>query len=246
MLQQAKVTDEELIEVHPEEYKMAIPSIITPMNFSLVRDAICQLIANERDAQKELAQTNGAEENWILQTIDFTIFPKRFRIPNIAEMPCIYVYFNEMDFPEESQDIYENFAQANLRIDYFTVGLSETGINEQNEVATLKTADENAEDRLMYLTAQLYKILCCEQNLAKGTNNLVTHFKIKKWQRILEPQGDNTTATVLGASFFLELGFNEPTYYCETIDIKEFYTKLEIQEEFMDPFIKIVLDSEEN
>lgn len=214
------------------------------MNFSLVRDAICQLIANERDAQKVLAAQSGADENWIEQTIHFTIFPKSLRYPDIAEMPCVYVYFNEMDFPEDGQDIYENYSHANLQIDYYTVGLSETGTNDANEMATLKTADENAEDRLSYLTAQLYKILCCEQNIKKGTNSLVTRTRIKKWKRIIEPQGENPTATVLGASFSIELGFNEPTYYCDTKEIQEFYTTLDIQEEYIDPFVRIIIEGE--
>ena len=159
-------------------------------------------------------------------------------------MPCVFVYFDEMDFPEDGQDIYENFVHANLRIDYYAVGLVETGLNEENEIEILKKAEENAEDRLNYLTAQLYKILCCEQNLKKGTNNLVTRTRIKKWKRMPTPKGYESSGAVLAASFFLELGFLEPTYYCDTKEIMEFYTTLEIQDEYIDPFIKIILNSD--
>lgn len=214
------------------------------MNFSLARDAICQLLANERDAQEALASESGADENWILQTLDFTIYPKRFRLPDAGNMPCVFVYFNKMTFPEDGQDIYENFAHANLQIDYYTVGKAETGLNSENQKVTLKTADENAEDRLNYLTAQIYKILCNEQNIKKGTQNLVTRTRIKEWERIITPEEKNSAETVLGASFILELGFNEPTYYCETKEIKEFYTSLSIRGEFIDPFVRIILDDE--
>lgn len=215
---------------------MTIPTIITPMNFSLVRDAICQLIANERDAQIALAKTGDADENWIDQNIHFTIYPKRFRLPDIANMPCVFVYFNEMTFPGDMQDIYENYALANLQIDYYAVGKSEKRTNGKSV-----TADENAEDRLNYLTAQIYKILCNESNVTKGTNGLVGHTKLKKWERIITPDGDSTAGTVLGASFSIELGFSEPTYYTKTQEILEFYTTLEIKDEYIDPLVRIIL-----
>lgn len=222
---------------------MTISSIITPMNFSLVRDAICQLLKNERDAQKELARKTGADENWISQIIDFTIYPKRFRLPDASDLPCVFVYFNELNFPESGQDIQENSCFGNLRIEYYTTGKAETGVDESGNKIFIRTADENAEDRLNYLTAQIYKTLCNESNVRKGTNDLVSHTIIKKWERTSSPEGRNTAETVLGAAFTLELGFDEPTYYAETHEIKEFYFTLDIQEEFIDPFVRVILDS---
>lgn len=224
---------------------MTIPSIITPMKFSLVRDAICQLLKNERDAQEELARKTGADENWISQIIDFTIYPKRFRLPDVSDMPCVFVYFNEINFPEGGQDIFENSATGTLRVEYYATGISETGVDESGNKFFIRTADENAEDRLNYLTAQIYKILCNESNVRKGTNDIVSHTLIKKWERILTPEDKNTAETVLGAAFTFELGFDEPTYYVETQEIREFYTTLDIQEEFIDPFVRVILDSQE-
>lgn len=214
------------------------------MNFSLVRDAVCQLIANERDSQMDLAKTSGATSEWIYQTIDFTIFPKRFRFPDVCDMPCVYVYFNEIEFPESGQDIYENEALANLRLEYYAVGKAEQGRDESGREVLICTADENAEDRLNYLTAQLYKILCCEENIRKGTNNLVRHSRIKKWERIFSPEDKNSAETVLGAAFTFEIGFSEPTYYAKTHEIKEFYLSLDIQDEFIDPLVRVILESQ--
>jgi len=224
---------------------MTIPSIITPMNFSLARDAICQMLANERDAQEDLARESGASEDWILQTLDFTVYPKRFRFPDASDMPCVFVYFNEMNFPEDLQDIYCNYSLGNLRVEYYTTGKTETGVNPQTgETVQIRTADENAEDRLSYLTAQLYKILCNESNVKKGTNDVVVHTSIKKWERIFTPAENNTAETVVGAAFTLELGFNEPTYYSQTHEIREFYMTLEIKDEFIDPLVRVLLDSQ--
>jgi len=217
---------------------MTIPAIITPMNFTLARDAICQHLANIRDEQIKLAQDSGAEDDWIKQVIDFTIYPKSFHFPDVEQMPCVYVYFNEMKFPESEQDIYENEAVGNLVVEYYTVGLNET-----SDTEILKTADENAEDRLNYLTAQIYKILCSEAtNIYVATNRLIKGWKIKSWKRIISPEKDNTASTVLGAKFEFEVQFGEPTHYTETIEIKEYYMTLDIREEFIDPFVRLILD----
>lgn len=214
-----------------------ISSIITPMNFTLARDSICQHLANVRDNQKQLARESGAKEEWIKQIIDFVVFPKRFRFPDVEDMPCVYIYFNELEFPESEQDAYNNEAIGNLVVEYYAVGL-----NEESETELLKSADENAEDRLNYLTAQLYKILCSEAtNIYTATGKLVKGLTIKSWKRIKSPENDNSAGTVLGARFDFGVEFSEPTYYANTNEIKEFYMTLNIREEFIDPFVRHIL-----
>lgn len=214
-----------------------IPSIITPMNFTLVRDSICQHLANCRENQKELAREAGEGEEWISKNIHFVVFPKRFRFPDVEDMPCVYVYFNELNFPEDEQDSYCNEANGNLVVEYYTVGL-----NDDEESETEKDADTNAEDRLNYLTAQLYKILCSEAtNLYTATGKMIKGFTLKSWKRIITPESDNTAGTVLGAKFDFNVEFSEPTYYANTFEIKEFYTKMNIREEFIDPFVQVIL-----
>lgn len=216
-----------------------IPSIITSMNFTPIRDAICQHIANCRDSQILIAQNAGLTENQIEQNIDFTVFPKRFRYPDVSEMPCVFVYFNEMTFPEDEQDIYDNAATAILQVEYYTVGCDE--VNAKGETVN---ADANAEDRLNYLTAQLYKILCSEEtNVYKATNRVIKTWRVRSWKRTTTPDADNTVGTVLGAVFEFEVGFDEPTYYTQTYNLEEFYTTLNIQEEYISPFVRILLDS---
>lgn len=210
--------------------------LITPMVFTLVRDSVSQLIADERDRQIELALAAGKTSEYIQDNIDFTVYPKRFRVPAVNDMPCVYVYFNRMDYPQELQATNENYALGNLIVEFYCCG----------ESTTEATADENAEIRLNYLAAQLYKILCSEQNVYKGTNKVVTHNRLKSWQRILTPDELNQTATVLGASFEFELGFKEPAYYNDTVKIKEFYTTLHIKDDFIDPFVRVMLNPENN
>lgn len=212
-----------------------IKTLITPMNFTLVRDSIVQHLVNVRESQKKLAKESGAKDLWINQVLNYTVFPKRFRFPDVEDMPCVFVYFNEMTFPENEQDVYENNAVANLVVEYYAVGLNEESV----EV----TADSNAEDRLSYLTSQLYKSLCSEAtNIYTATGRLVKGFTLKSWKRVMSPNDDNTAGTVLGAKFEFEVEFPEPTNYANTTEIKEFYTGLEIRDENIDPFIKTIIE----
>jgi len=222
-------------------------NIITSMNFTLVRDAICQHLANVRDEQKQLARQQGKTEDWIKQNIDFTIFPKRFRFPDVEDLPCVYVYFNEGSFPENLQDIYENEFVGNLQVEYYAGGITETDPTQTIGQQIIATADGNAEDRLQYLTAQLYKTLCSEEtNVYKATNKLVNSFKPKQWKRILTPKDVNSVESVLGAMFTFDVGINEPTYYANTVQINEFYTKLNIKEEFLNPFVRYLVEANED
>jgi hypothetical protein len=208
------------------------------MNFTLARDIVCTHLANVRDKQKELALNSGASEDWISQIIDFVIFPKKLRYPDIEDMPCAFVYFNRLDFPEDEQNVYSNSATGNLVIEFYTVGL-----NEESETETTQTADSNAEDRLEYLTAQIYKFLCSEAtNVYTASNDLIKEFRIKSWERILTPEGNNSAGTVLGAKLEFSVGLDEETYYAETTEIKELYTSLNIREEFIDPFVRQILN----
>lgn len=221
-----------------------IKELITPLNSELARDAICEALAKERDFQLELAHRAGFSNDEIKEKFDFTIFPKRFRIPDITDMPCVYVYFDRAEYPQDEQYTNENYALLNLRFDYFCAGISENLIGLNNVENFVTPADTIASNRLDYLSAQIYKILCTEGFFSKNTNGIVNHIRLKSWERIITPEELNQTATVLGASFIFEAGLNEPAYYCNGLDIDEFYIKLSIRDEFISPAIKILLDKE--
>lgn len=216
--------------------------IIQPMAMTIVRDAICQLLASERDKQIKIAQAQGMSDDEIANLIDFVIYPKRLTFPDVSGMPCVFVYFNQVDFPADQQDIYENYAIANLQLEFYAAGKTETGRDSKGNKHIIKTDEENAEDRLSYLSAQLYKILNCERNVSKGTDGLVSHSIVRKWERIKSPEDENSAVCVLGAAYTLELGFSEPTSYLEAAKIKELYMTLDIQDQYIDPFVRIILD----
>lgn len=216
---------------------MSIESIITPMNFSVLRDVICQHLADERDAQIELALLNGAQESWIEENLNFLIFPKRFRYPDVEDMPCVYIYVDEIVFPQSEQDAYSNTSEVNLVAEYYAVGLNDSEGD----------ADTNAENRLGYLTAQIYKILCSEEtNLYEATGKIIKSFAVKSWKRIKTVQDENTAGTVLGARFEFTLGVEEPTYYANTSEIRDIYTKAKINNQDVDPITRYLIVNEQS
>ncbi len=221
-----------------------IQSLITPMNFDIASSAISEALAQERDFQLELAHRAGIDNEAIKENIDFVIFPKRFRSPDVKDMPCVYVYFDRADFPEDEQYTNENYGLFNLRFTYFAAGNSKDFIDHDTNEKFVIPADAMASDRLDYLTAQLYKILCTEGFFTKSTNGIINHARLKTWERIMPPEELNQATTVLGASFVFEAGLNEKAYYCNGIDIKEFYINLSIRDEFISPAIKIFLNAQ--
>jgi len=207
---------------------MSIDNIITRMNFTSVRDSICSLLAKERDNQINLYRAKGYDEEYINKNVNFTIFPKRFRFPDNSDLPCVYVYFNEADIPENEQDIYENKFRFILNLEYYTGGLND----EEDDSGLVYSADENAEDRLNYLTAQIYKILCSEPgNIYSGTDYLATSFTLKRWERILTPRETNSAESLLGARFKFQIAILEQTFYAPAENIDEIYYKADIRDE---------------
>lgn len=222
---------------------MAIQEIIRPMNKVLVRDAICEMIAKERDNQIELYSSklssdfNESEElnYFIEQNVNFNIYPKRFRFPEINELPCVFVYFNEAKIPPEEQNLYENFFNYNLQVEYYT-----GGINEEDEDMLLYTADEKASDRFDYLTSQLYNILFSEpSNVYNSTDNLVKKWELSEWKRVFQSRDANSSESILGGMFIVNVGIEEPTFYQNTFSINEFYSKLKIRDEFCHQILNV-------
>jgi len=219
---------------------MIFDSLITPMNFVIVKDALSQFLANERDNQIRIAKQKGKDEDWIEQNINFAIYPKRYRMPNAQECPCVIVYFDGAIFPEDEQYCNSNCSEATLNLEMYAVGTNEDGDYEQ----IIKNCDENAEDRLNYLLSQIYKILSSEAGFDKGTAGLVTKSILNGWQDIAHPEMINEAYTILGKNLKYILSFQEPTQMITPVEIREIYTTLNIQDEFIDPLVKIILEED--
>lgn len=210
-------------------------NIIPPMNYVFVRDSICELLASERDNQVEIAHLAGFSDKFIKENIDFTVYPKKYRMPDIEDMPCVFVYIENEDFPEDLQSYGgAGEAIAKIAVEYYAAGTS----------TFYKSADANADERFNYLTSQIHYILNSEDNADKGTEGFIKHCVFKGWKRVQAPDDLNEAITALGGKFNYEIGINEPANLAKTVNIKELYIKAKIRDEFIDPYIKILLNSD--
>lgn len=216
---------------------MIFNELITPMNQVIVRDAIAQFLANERDNQIILAKQLGKSDEWIEQNIYFTVFPKRYRSIDSADCPCVLVYFDSADPDPGLQYPDSNFTDASLNFEMYV-----SGINEEDTEQNIVTADENADDRLNYLLSQVYKIFSSEAGWYAGTDGLVNKRIFNGWHRIAQPSDTNESLSLLGMNLKYTVGFEEPTRQITPREIKELYFKLKIQDEYIDPIVKILLE----
>ena len=143
---------------------------------------------------------------------------------------------------------FEKIANKTVAVMYdvntkpFALGIKKEIEQTGAKVLDIYFADEEASDRLDYLTSQIYHSLCSEPtNIYQATNKLVNSFHLKKWERILTPREVNSTESVLGAMFTFTVGIEENTFYQNTLQIKEFYEQLKIRDEFIDTLTKKII-----
>lgn len=207
-------------------------NIIPPMNYVFVRDSICELLASERDNQVKIAHLSGFSDKFIKENIDFTVYPKKYRMPDIEDMPCVFVYIENEDFPEDLQSYGgAGEAIAKIAVEYYAAGTSTFD----------KSADANADERFNYLTSQIHYILNSEDNADKGTEGFIKHCVFKGWKRVQAPDDLNEAITALGGKFNYEIGINEPANLAKTVNIKELYIKAKIRDEFIDSYVRILI-----
>jgi hypothetical protein len=215
--------------------------LITPMNFIVIRDAIAEVIAKERDEQLVIAKADGYTQAEIANNINFGVYSALWRPLSIEDMPAVAVYSDNMNFPADLSYGSQNYNHATFNIDCYAVG--QNGVDEFGEI--VRTAEQNADTRLNYLVSQIYKILFSETNWKKNTANLVTASFITGVFRIQESELNNETQGVLGYRIQLRIEFNEPTQIISGVELKQIYFSLKIRDELIDPFVLIQLAEEE-
>lgn len=217
-------------------------SLITPMKFAIVRDAIASLIADERDNQVQLAETAGKTDQEITNDIDFGVYSALWRPLSVADLPAVAVYADSMSFPTGRQYGSENYNEATYNIDCYAVG--QNGVDEFGD--TVYNAEQNADRRLNYLVAQVYKTLFSERNWFKGAKGIVEAPFIVSMSRIQEPEIDNEQYVTLGYRIQLRIEFREPTQLLTGHELRQLYITLKVRDELIDPFVIANFEEEES
>ncbi len=214
--------------------------LITPMNYTIVKDAIASLLLNERDNQVSIAEAQGMSESDIYNLINFEVYSALWRPLSVDDMPAVSVYAESISFPTDRQYGDENWAEVIYNIDCFTVG--QNAENEYGEI--VKSAEQIADERINYLLSQVYKVLCGEANFYKNAKGIVKNPFVLSMTRISTPELENEKYVGLGKRLQFRLEMPEPTELLSLVEIKEIYIKLNVRDEVIDPFIRIKYEEE--
>lgn len=243
--------------------------IIPNLYFKIIKDKIATFIANERDNQIELAREQGYSENRIKEEIDFTIFTDKFKPLTKEDLPCIIVDIAGTTYPPNMQYADKVYANSTLQFYLFSKGYSKYDTNNNNNNDGNNNINNSNNDiynniiiqddkvsslRLDYLLSQMLSIcnseraynFGTEENRANADKNKSLYIDKKillNWKRILTPEDTNQTETTLAYVIEYNIGYFEYMEQLKGKELKEIYTKLNIRNEFIDPFIKLKIEN---
>lgn len=229
-----------------------------------LKDKIATFIANERDNQIQLAREQGYSEDRIKEEIDFTIFTDKFKPLNKEDLPCIIIDIVNTTYPPNMQYSDKMYANSTLQFYLFSKGYSKyetNAYNSNNDNNNNNNCNNNHNNNLLiqddkvsslrldYLLSQILAICNSERAYNFGTEDNRTDSDKNKslyidkkillnWKRILMPEDANQTETTLAYIIEYNIGYFEYTEQLRGNELKEIYAKLNIRDEFIDPFIK--------
>jgi hypothetical protein len=226
---------------------MIFNDLIQNFYFKIVKDKIATFIANERDNQIQIAGDKGYNETRIKNEIDFTIFTDKFKPLTKEDLPCVIIDIANTSYPPNMQYCDKIYANSVLQFYLFSKGYSQQNTDTETNKSTITSDDKISSIRLDYLLSQILAICNSEQSYCFGTEtnkNIDKSLYIDKkvltsWKRILTPEDNNQTETTLAYLLEYNISYFEYTGQIKGNELKELYIKLNIREEFIDPFIQI-------
>jgi len=226
---------------------MIFTDLIQNFYFKIIKDKIATFIANERDNQLQLARDKGYTEAKIKSDLDFTIFTDKFKPLTKEDLPCVIIDIANTTYPSNMQYCNKVYANSTLQFYLFSKGYSQQNTDTETNKSTIISDDKISSIRLDYLLSQILAICNSEQAYCFGTEtnkNIDKSLYIDKkvlssWKRILTPEDNNQTETTLAYLLEYNINYFEYTEQIKGDELKELYTKLEIRDEFIDPFVRV-------
>ena len=149
-------------------------------------------------------------------------------VPDAAQLPCVNIYNSRASFDSSKSYTDLKYHTYNLAIDCYSVSCAEPG----------ERADFLSAARLDYLWSQVFLTLSAEENWFKGLSAVVKVARFTDWaQKIIDIGSKEAAAQVLAIQSTLELQFEEPTETVLGAPLEEIVTSLEIDDQFISPFI---------
>lgn len=213
---------------------MSLSTVITPMYFDLVKASMATLLYNERVNQEALLALAGKTATEIDNDYFFNVYKDKFRLPDASFLPAVNIRNHEGNFGGPSPNIMAGkWHSYFLSVECYSISMAEPD----------EAADKLAADRLDYLWAQVFKTFESEENFHKGLEGIVRKARFTEWKQnkyeISESDSD-TAQVILAIQAIYELQFEEPTEMITGDAFEELVADLEIDDQFISPFVTIV------
>jgi hypothetical protein len=231
---------------------MIFNDLIQNFYFKIVKDKIATFIANERDNQVQIARDKSYTEARIKNEIDFTIFTDKFKPLTKEDLPCVIIDIANTTYSANMQYCDKIYANSVLQFYLFSKGYSQQNTDSETNKSIITSDDKVSSIRLDYLLSQILAICNSELSYNFGTENnknidkslYIDKKVLSSWKRILTPEDNNQTETTLAYLLEYNISYFEYTEQIKGNELKELYTKLKIRDEFIDPFIQILINNE--
>jgi len=213
---------------------MSFADKIPVMKFELVKASIASLLVAERNNQLALLAAPPYElsSTVIDNDYDFNVFKDAFAVPDASELPCINVYNKDGAFDAGKGYTDSKWHTYNLAVDCYSISCAEPEAD----------ASKLASARLDYLWGQAFGILSSEENWHKGLKDIIRVARFTDWQqKIVVIGSDEAAEQILTIQSTLELQFEEPTERVSGEPLEELVASLEIDEQFISPFVTKIL-----
>lgn len=199
--------------------------LIPSLYFRLVKEQVASFIAQERDNQLALAKEKGIETT----AVDFTIFTDKFKPLNPADLPCVVIDLLQTNYPTTQQYPQKVYAESVLQLGLFAGGED----------------DQLASQRLDYLLSQVLSICSAERAFNLGTEHnrqtegslFIDKRILQGWQRILLPQEENQTQTLLAYALKYQIGYREYLEQVRGVPLEAIVSSLHSSNTFIQPFL---------
>lgn len=216
--------------------------LISNLHCITAKNLIANFLANERNNQINLARSKGLSEETIKNNIHFNIFVDTFKPLETEDLPCVIIDIENTNYPANMQYNDKLYANSQLNFYLFSNGYS---TEENNEIIN---DDKMASKRLDYLLSQVLNICQSEYashfgteiNKDKEKSIYIDKKKLISFERSLLPQDNNSIITTLNYIVKYEISYFEYTQQLNYKDLKELYTTLAINNQFIDPFVQIL------
>lgn len=208
---------------------MSLSTIIPVMKYDLVKASIASLLLAERTNQIVLLGEAEKTETEIDNGYYFNVFKDLYHLPDASELPAINVYNAGGEFGTGMGKNYTDSKWHTYRmgLDCYSISCSEPG----SEAYKLAAA------RLDYLFAQAFHTMNAQANFHKGLKTIVRTAKLLTWEQKNWGVTDNPAEVILAIQSIFELQFNEPTEIVTGEPLEMLVASLEIDDQFLSPFI---------